>query len=67
MKLALMALAIEISLVRMFAGSWVWAMGIVFLYCALVYIVRGPKILLPKKRTKNKFWIKSEYTEYKTV
>ena len=49
MKLALIALAIEISLARMFVGSWGWAVVIVVLYCALVYVFMARKVLLSKK------------------
>ena len=38
MKLALMALTIEICLARLFVGSWGWAVLIVVLYCTFVYI-----------------------------
>ena len=50
MKLALMALAIEISLARMFVGSWGWAVVIVVLYCALVYVFMARKVLLSKNQ-----------------
>ena len=50
MKLALMALAIEISLARMFVGSWGWAVVIVVLYCALVYVFMTREVLLSKKQ-----------------
>ena len=52
MKLALMALAIEISLARMFVGSWGWAVVIVFLYCISVY---ARQILIVIKPKRNKF------------
>ena len=50
MKLALMALAIETSLARMFVGSWGWAVVIVVLYCTLVYVFKFHKVLLSKKQ-----------------
>lgn len=50
MKLALMALVIEISLARMFVGSWGWAVVIVVLYCTLVYGFKSRKVLLSKKQ-----------------
>ena len=52
MKLALMALAIEISLARMFVGSWGWAVVIVLLYCISVY---ARQILIVNKPKRNKF------------
>jgi len=51
MKLVLMALAVEISLARVFVSSWVWAVGIVLLYCIFVYV---RQTILMKKRGKNK-------------
>ncbi|MEJ7683967.1 MAG: hypothetical protein WKG06_40170 [Segetibacter sp.] len=51
MKLVLVALVIEISLARIFAGSWGWAVVIVLIYCMLVYV---RQMLLIKKRNKNK-------------
>ena len=50
MKLALMALAIEISLARMFVGSWGWAVVTVVLYCTLVYVFMARRVLLSKKQ-----------------
>jgi hypothetical protein len=50
MKLALIALATEISLARMFVGSWGWAVVIVVLYCTLVYVFIACKVLLSKKQ-----------------
>lgn len=50
MKLALMALAIEISLVRMFVDSWDWAAAFVVLYCTLVYVFMSRKVLLSRKQ-----------------
>jgi hypothetical protein len=38
MKLALIALTIEIALTRVFISSWGWAVVIVALYCTFVYI-----------------------------
>ena len=52
MKLALMALAIEISLARMFVDSWGWAVVIVLLYCISVY---AGQILIVNKPKRNKF------------
>lgn len=52
MKLALMALAIEISLARMFVDSWGWAVVIVLLYCTSVYAIL---ILIVNKPKRNKF------------
>ena len=52
MKLALMALAIEISLARMFVGSWGWAVVIVLLYCISVY---ARQLLIVNKPKRNKF------------
>jgi low affinity Fe/Cu permease len=57
MKLALMALAIEISLVRMFVGSWGWAVVIVLLYCISVY---ARQILIVNKPKRNKFKIEEK-------
>ncbi len=37
MKLALMALAIEIGLARLLVGSWLWAGVIILFYCIYVY------------------------------
>ena len=54
MKLALMALAIEISLARMFVDSWGWAVVTVLLYCTLVYVFMARKVLLSKKRNTSK-------------
>ena len=48
MKLALMALAIEISLARIVVGSWGWAVVTVLLYCTLVYVFMARKVLLSK-------------------
>ena len=53
MKLALMALAIEISLARMFVGSWGWAVVTVVLYCTLVYVFMARRVLLSKKQNTN--------------
>ncbi len=58
MKLVLLALAIEISLARMFAGSWVWAVAIVVIYCTLVYV---RQMLLIKKQNKGKSRMKVEF------
>lgn len=52
MKLALMALAIEISLARMFVDSWGWAVVIVLLYCISVY---ARQILIVNEPKRNKF------------
>ncbi len=57
MKLVLLALVIEISLARIFAGSWVWAVAIVFIYCILVYV---RQMLLIKKQNKGKSRMKVE-------
>lgn len=38
MKLALVALAIELGLARIIAGSWLWAAVIVVAYCLFVYV-----------------------------
>lgn len=51
MKLALMALAIEIGMARFFMSSWGWAVVIVALYCTLVYV---RKTISMKKQSKNK-------------
>ena len=51
MKLALMALVIEICLARVFAGSWQWAIAIALIYCSIVYIHMN---LLIKNQDKNK-------------
>ncbi|MEJ7680292.1 MAG: hypothetical protein WKG06_21040 [Segetibacter sp.] len=51
MKLALIALAIEICLARIFAGSWVRAEVIVVLYCLFVY---ARQKMLIKKQNKDK-------------
>ena len=61
MKLALMALAIEISLARLFVSSWgsavaivllfcTLALAIVLLYCTLVYVFKVGKVLVSKKQ-----------------
>lgn len=52
MKLALMALMIEICLVRLFIHSWGWAAVFVLLYCAFVYLVMWRKVFLLKKQNK---------------
>lgn len=57
MKLALIALAIEICIARLFAGSWGWAVVIVLLYCTLVYLRQ--KILI-KKQEKNESRVEFE-------
>ncbi len=62
MKLALMALAIEISLARIFAGSWGLAVLFVFIYCIMVYIVVNRRSFSMKKRIKNKTKIEFGYT-----
>lgn len=60
MKLSLMALAIEISLARLFVSSWgsavatvllfcTLALAIVLLYCTLVYVFKVRKVLASKK------------------
>jgi len=49
-KLVLMVLALEISLARIFAGSWIWAVLIVLLYCTFVYI---RQTLITKSRNKS--------------
>ncbi len=64
MKLALMALAIEISLARVFVGSWVWAVVIVLLYCILVY---AKQISIVNKQKKNKFKMEDEYPMIQVV
>ncbi|MBA2563005.1 MAG: hypothetical protein H0V14_08835 [Chitinophagaceae bacterium] len=64
MKLVLMALVIEISLVRIFAGSWGLAMLLVLIYCIIVYIVVRGRGSLMKKRTKSKTKIGFGYTMY---
>ncbi len=64
MKLALMALAIEISLARVFVGSWVWAVVIVLLYCILVY---EKQISIVNKQKKNKFKMEDEYPMIQVV
>ena len=62
MKVALMALAIEISLARMFVSSWgsavaiimlycTLALVIVLLYCTLVYVFKIRKVLASKKHS----------------
>jgi TRAP-type C4-dicarboxylate transport system permease large subunit len=61
MKLVLMALVIEISLARIFTGSWGLAMLVVFIYCTIVYIVVSRKGLSIKKRIKNKTKIEFGY------
>lgn len=38
MKLALMALSVEIGLARLFTNSWGWAVAVVALYCTFVYV-----------------------------
>lgn len=50
MKLALMALAIEIGIARFFISSWGWAVVIVALYCTFVYV---RKTIAMKKQSKN--------------
>jgi len=62
MKLVLMALAVEISVARMFAGSWGLAGLLVLIYCTIVYIVVRGKGLLEKNQDKNKTKIDSHYT-----
>lgn len=62
MKLALMALTIEIGLVRLFIHSWGWAAAFVLVYCALVYLVMWRKVFLLKKQNKNTSPIDTEYT-----
>ena len=55
MKLALIALAIEISLARLLTSSWIWAVVVVFVYCTLVYARMSYKAALEKKQNGNKF------------
>ena len=50
MKLALMALAIEISLARVFVSSWGWAAAFVVLYCTLVFVYMSRKVWLSRKQ-----------------
>lgn len=59
MKLALMALVIEIFIVRIFISSWKWAAVIVGLYCILVYIWQT---ILTKKQKRTK-----SGTEYEDI
>lgn len=61
MKLALMALVIEIFLARIFAGSWGLAVMLVAIYCTIVYAVMSRKVWLTKKREKNKTKTNSEF------
>lgn len=51
MKLALIALTIEIALTRVFISSWGWAVVIVALYCTFVYI---RKTIAIKKQNENR-------------
>lgn len=62
MKLVLIALAIEISLARVFASSLLWAAAFVVLYCTLVYVFMSCKVLLSGKQ--NTFNMRSESTTW---
>lgn len=64
MKLALMALAIEISLARVVVGSWIWAVVIVLLYCILVYAKQISKV---NKQKKTRFKMEDEYRMIQVV
>jgi len=48
MKLALIALVIEVCLARLIVGSWGWAIVTVVIYCTIVYVRHT--VLIRKER-----------------